>query len=836
MSSSNSKLSTFSIRRQRSNTTPNQSLNHSNHDNNHYEKQLVNSTTNNSTNLSTSSSSTPSKSPISQLRKKFSKPNLKRQANSPVYHDDQTIILPSLTSGSNRRVAQCVPNRIRNLKSDLTSISNNHFNLSIKSNHHHHHHHHHHHPQQQPSSQQQQQQQVNQLSNLNQSNHHNDIINSKIENDSDQSIKNFNDLQQINPIINNNNNNQIEPQSPNINTTNNINNSKDRKRKNNGIRNKWTKEETAALVRGCNKFAIGQWKAIRDSEPLLAKRSPGDLKDRFRTYFPDAYRQHYPNAKTHISSRVRSVDSEGNPIFGENAVRKERKQFSQEEDEALKRGYIKFGTAWTSIQRDPILASRKATDLRDRFRNAFPDLYAAAGYKPRPRKSSSPNLYGFLLDPPQHRETFEAIDLSLYPNYPSRGLTHIRPDQYQLPSLDFLKAHGAEAFSDFRMILSNDPQTKSVIEGPNLWNTEDHELTRDELWISPSIPSHNLPTSTTSNLTPSLTPRPNDTTPRPPKPSTTLGSQFQSIEPNRENLRSSRPLHKAQSSMDLTQFSNLHLVDNNHYLNSITFNHPLGLDLYSHPDFLHTIDYPYPSTSIPFVPHPNHDHSSSSLFNSSNSTLSLNSNIHQSIEQTDLSGIESSPLNSTSTDWLNDLSIASQTFPNAFDLNEFTHCLMSNQDAASSVSSLISSDHSVEIADDKVIYTGNRLNQSGSSQNLIPPSGLSPKLLDLSNNSNDFNHDLKANDHSDSAMKMMMMMMSNSSTSQLIANLSPSPSPSSSSLSLSSSLSSCSSNIPNHHTRSLEATLCPAALSDQLLVAQNSNDDFILDEEPIRPF
>jgi hypothetical protein len=60
-----------------------------------------------------------------------------------------------------------------------------------------------------------------------------------------------------------------------------------------------------------------------------------------RTYFPDAYRKHYPNAKTHISSRVRSVDSNGNPLFGENAVRRERKQFSPEEDAALKRGYVK---------------------------------------------------------------------------------------------------------------------------------------------------------------------------------------------------------------------------------------------------------------------------------------------------------------------------------------------------------------------------------------------------------------------------------------------------------------------------------------------------------------
>lgn len=60
-----------------------------------------------------------------------------------------------------------------------------------------------------------------------------------------------------------------------------------------------------------------------------------------RTYFPDAYRKHYPNAKTHISTRVRSVDSHGKSLFGEGAIRRERKQFSVEEDEALKKGYAK---------------------------------------------------------------------------------------------------------------------------------------------------------------------------------------------------------------------------------------------------------------------------------------------------------------------------------------------------------------------------------------------------------------------------------------------------------------------------------------------------------------
>lgn len=65
---------------------------------------------------------------------------------------------------------------------------------------------------------------------------------------------------------------------------------------------------------------------------------------------------------------------------------KKRRPFTEEEDRALKAGYDKYGTLWSQIVKDPIFAEqkRRSTDLRDRFRNAFPELYQAAGYKPRP--------------------------------------------------------------------------------------------------------------------------------------------------------------------------------------------------------------------------------------------------------------------------------------------------------------------------------------------------------------------------------------------------------------------------------------------------------------------
>lgn len=151
-------------------------------------------------------------------------------------------------------------------------------------------------------------------------------------------------------------------------------------------RKKWSNEETQNLVKGCNKWGVGNWKAIlKDKELVFDNRSPVDLKDRFRTYFPDAYKQHYPNAKTHLSSRIRASLPDGKSLF-EKTRSKKRRPFTEEEDRALRAGYEKHGTLWAQIVKDPVFQEqkRRSTDLRDRFRNAFPDLYEAAGYKPRP--------------------------------------------------------------------------------------------------------------------------------------------------------------------------------------------------------------------------------------------------------------------------------------------------------------------------------------------------------------------------------------------------------------------------------------------------------------------
>ncbi|KAA1104138.1 hypothetical protein PGT21_011832 [Puccinia graminis f. sp. tritici] len=568
--------------------------------------------------------------------------SLKREANSPVYLDHNTISLASSNNHSyffgpdnntylTRRVVQCNSDRIRSSDSDVTSISSQDetFNFQRKS---------------------------------------------KVNNSRVVSTKN--------------------------------------RKKTHGQRNKWTTEETQALVRGCNNFAIGQWKAIRDSEPELSKRSPGDLKDRFRTYFPDAYRKHYPNAKTHISSRVRSVDSNGNPLFGENAVRRERKQFSAEEDAALKRGYIKFGTAWSSIQRDPILASRKATDLRDRFRNAFPDLYIAAGYKPRSRKASGSNVLDFLADPNEQHGTFEAIDLSVYPPHPSRATSHLHPNQYQLPSLDFLKAHGADAFSDFGMMLSNPEVSVGDDAG-----SQDHPQLMLAATLGPALPPHLTNMTPRPNIT---TPRPNDTTPRPRKivASTTteeldaasVGSSEKAFHPlvSVPTKAPCKTLHKTQSSMDLTQLSNLHLVDSNFNFTAMPHQmHAAGMYSPTSTDYL---DYGGISTG---------QFPESQFFQSLASKLSLQPGSNH-VETGGNFGITESPtlgqfehdfgagttMNDT-TDWLRELDVGPQTFPGGFDISGFVNeKIFESPDGGSCGSSLISPDPSKESIDDRVVYTG----------------------------------------------------------------------------------------------------------------------------------
>jgi hypothetical protein len=73
--------------------------------------------------------------------------------------------------------------------------------------------------------------------------------------------------------------------------------------------------------------------------------------------------------------------------------RRARRAFTVEEDEALLRGFTTYGAQWTKIRSDPDLGltSRSRTDLRDRFRNRYPDKFVEAGHKFQHKRSEDTN-------------------------------------------------------------------------------------------------------------------------------------------------------------------------------------------------------------------------------------------------------------------------------------------------------------------------------------------------------------------------------------------------------------------------------------------------------------
>lgn len=74
--------------------------------------------------------------------------------------------------------------------------------------------------------------------------------------------------------------------------------------------------------------------------------------------------------------------------------RRARRPFTAAEDEAILRGFEKYGAQWQKIKSDPDLNldTRARTDLRDRFRNKYPDKFVEAGHKfrqPKEQKDGS---------------------------------------------------------------------------------------------------------------------------------------------------------------------------------------------------------------------------------------------------------------------------------------------------------------------------------------------------------------------------------------------------------------------------------------------------------------
>lgn len=199
-------------------------------------------------------------------------------------------------------------------------------------------------------------------------------------------------------------------------------------------RNKWTEQETKDLLMGVARFGIGSWKKILGCDDFrFSGRSTVDLKDRFRTCCPDEYKKFRASdqsivaatkppqrskdatSKTQVgiagsySSQTQSPHSrtarksrggthrKGPAELAEMGIdgpffknkRRERREFTDRDDNALLRGFDRHGPTWHAIRSDPELgfSSRHPTDLRDRFRTRFPEKYAKAGYKVKSKEA-----------------------------------------------------------------------------------------------------------------------------------------------------------------------------------------------------------------------------------------------------------------------------------------------------------------------------------------------------------------------------------------------------------------------------------------------------------------
>jgi hypothetical protein len=157
-------------------------------------------------------------------------------------------------------------------------------------------------------------------------------------------------------------------------------------------RRKWTDTETQDLLAGVRKYGIGKWKQILDDAAYsFVERSSVDLKDRYRVCARDESLS-MPSLITTVSTtgsaeQPRSPDSPSQlptPQSNQTKQRRKRRAWTDVEDSALLAGVAKHGFQWTAIHDDPQLelGHRRATDLRDRIRNKYPDGYKHAESAP----------------------------------------------------------------------------------------------------------------------------------------------------------------------------------------------------------------------------------------------------------------------------------------------------------------------------------------------------------------------------------------------------------------------------------------------------------------------
>ncbi|KIV89169.1 hypothetical protein PV10_08760 [Exophiala mesophila] len=169
-------------------------------------------------------------------------------------------------------------------------------------------------------------------------------------------------------------------------------------------RRKWSEQETQDLLAGVHKYGAGRWKQILEDPAFnFCERSSVDLKDRYRVCANNDASVKPLQAPSRTPSNedlTRFAQSNSFRIHGElgeiqattpsgakgqpTKQRRKRCAWTAVEDQNLLDGVVKHGFQWTLIHDDPELNlhHRRATDLRDRIRNRFPDGYKHADVAP----------------------------------------------------------------------------------------------------------------------------------------------------------------------------------------------------------------------------------------------------------------------------------------------------------------------------------------------------------------------------------------------------------------------------------------------------------------------
>ncbi|KAK3363568.1 MYB DNA-binding domain-containing protein [Lasiosphaeria hispida] len=113
--------------------------------------------------------------------------------------------------------------------------------------------------------------------------------------------------------------------------------------------------------------------------PVLSSRDRDTLPSSQQQH-PDSDPQNQQQQRKSRAHRKRLEDLVELGIHGpfKKSHRRERRPFTEQDDKEILEGLDRYGPAWTKIQRDRRynLSSRQPTDLRDRVRNKYPEIYA----------------------------------------------------------------------------------------------------------------------------------------------------------------------------------------------------------------------------------------------------------------------------------------------------------------------------------------------------------------------------------------------------------------------------------------------------------------------------